>query len=65
MGAPRSLAELGMAERDIPQIAEEVISVSYGNPRSVAKADVEALLHAAWAGEQPTPGAPFDTVSTG
>ena len=35
LGAPHSLAELGMQESDIERIAEEVTSRSYGNPRPI------------------------------
>jgi maleylacetate reductase len=53
LGAPRSLAELGMAERDIPRIAELAVANPYANPRPVTRDGVEALLRAAWAGEPP------------
>ncbi|MGY1643006.1 maleylacetate reductase [Geodermatophilus sp. SYSU D00703] len=57
LGAPRSLAELGMAEDDIPRIAELAVAggagSSYRNPRPVTRDGVEALLGAAWAGEPP------------
>ncbi|GAA3949946.1 maleylacetate reductase [Gordonia caeni] len=53
MGAPRSLAELGMAESDIDRIAEEATSKSYGNPRPVTYDDVRALLRSAWSGSEP------------
>ena len=57
LGAPRPLAELGMAEQDIPRIADLAVAggagSSYRNPRPVTRDGVEALLHAAWAGEPP------------
>jgi maleylacetate reductase len=53
LGAPRSLAELGMKEEDIPRIAELAVANPYANPRPVTRAGVEALLRAAWAGEAP------------
>ncbi|WP_138735355.1 maleylacetate reductase, partial [Modestobacter excelsi] len=53
LGAPRSLAELGMAEGDIPKIAELAVANPYANPRPVTRDGVEALLRAAWAGEAP------------
>jgi maleylacetate reductase len=53
LGAPHSLAELGMAESDIERIAEEVTSRSYGNPRPVTYDSVRDLLSAAWAGRWP------------
>jgi maleylacetate reductase len=51
--APRSLAELGMEEGDIPRIAELAVANPYANPRPVTREGVEALLRAAWAGEPP------------
>lgn len=53
LGAPRSLAELGMDRSDIDRIAEEATSRSYGNPRPVTYDDVRELLRAAWAGTDP------------
>ncbi|SFL31929.1 maleylacetate reductase [Geodermatophilus ruber] len=54
LGAPRSLAELGMAEEDVPRIAGLAVANPYANPRPVTRDGVEALLRAAWAGEPPT-----------
>jgi maleylacetate reductase len=54
LGAPRSLAELGMKEEDIDRIAEEATSRSYGNPRPITYDDVRGLLRAAWAGNAPS-----------
>jgi maleylacetate reductase len=53
LGAPRSLAELGMQEDDIPRIADLAVANPYANPRPVTRDGVEALLRAAWAGEPP------------
>ena len=53
LGAPRSLAELGMLEEEIDRIAEEVTSYSYGNPRPIDLAAVRGILRDAWAGEKP------------
>ncbi|GAA3328182.1 maleylacetate reductase [Paeniglutamicibacter sulfureus] len=53
LGAPRSLAELGMLEEDIERIAEEVTSYSYGNPRPIDLAAVRGILRDAWAGDKP------------
>jgi maleylacetate reductase len=55
LDAPRSLAELGMQEEDIPRIAELAVANPYANPRPVTRDGVEALLRAAWAGDAPTP----------
>ena len=53
LGAPRSLAELGMREEDIPRIADLAVAAPYANPRPVTRDGVERLLRAAWAGEPP------------
>ena len=53
LGAPRSLRELGMAEADVPRIAEAAVASPYANPRPVTRDGVEALLRAAWSGEPP------------
>ncbi len=53
LDAPRSLAELGMAEADIPRIAELAVANPYANPRPVTREGIESLLRAAWAGEAP------------
>jgi maleylacetate reductase len=53
LSAPRSLAELGMKDRDIPRIAEIAVANPYANPRPVTREGVEALLRAAWAGDPP------------
>jgi maleylacetate reductase len=46
------LAELGMAEANIPRLA---VASPYANPRPVSREAVESLLRAAWAGEPPSP----------
>jgi len=56
LGAPRSLRELGMAEIDIPRVADLAVAAPYANPRPVTRDGVEALLRAAWAGEPPATG---------
>jgi maleylacetate reductase len=53
LGAPRSLAELGMKESDIPRIAELAVANPYANPRPVTRDGIESLLRAAWAGDPP------------
>lgn len=55
LGAPRSLAELGMKETDVPRAAELAVANPYANPRPVTRDGVESLLRAAWAGEPPPP----------
>ena len=56
LGAPRSLASLGMAEADIARIAEQVVGSPYANPVPVDRHGLVRLLRAAWAGEPPAVG---------
>ena len=53
LAAPRSLAELGMEEADIPRTAELAVANPYANPRPVTREGVTALLEAAWSGRPP------------
>ncbi|MGN6220914.1 MAG: maleylacetate reductase [Microbacterium sp.] len=50
--APRSLQELGLDESAIPAAVEIILpAIPASNPRPVTVADLETLLHAAWAGD--------------
>jgi maleylacetate reductase len=52
VGSPASLKDLGFHEDDIPLAAQLILpTVPPSNPREVTRADLEKLLHAAWAGE--------------
>jgi len=53
LGAPRSLAELGMTEADIDRVTGLAIDKPYANPRPVTRAGIADLLRAAWAGDAP------------
>jgi alcohol dehydrogenase class IV len=54
LSAPRALRDYGLAEADIPAAAAAILpSVPASNPRPVSASDLEALLHAAWAGAKP------------
>jgi alcohol dehydrogenase class IV len=54
LDAPRALRDYGLAEADIPAAAAAILpSVPASNPRPVSLADLETLLHAAWAGAEP------------
>ena len=53
LGAPMSLRELGMAERDIAGVADAVVASPYPNPRPLSIAGVVAVLRQAWAGDAP------------
>jgi alcohol dehydrogenase class IV/protocatechuate 3,4-dioxygenase beta subunit len=48
--APRSLAELGLAEEDLARAAELATSAPYPNPRELTRDGIAALLRAAWEG---------------
>jgi maleylacetate reductase len=52
LDAPSSLAALGLREEDIAPAAAIILpTVPASNPRPVSQTDLEALLHAAWAGD--------------
>ena len=54
LDAPRALRDYGFSEDSIPAAAAAILpSVPASNPRRVSAADLEALLHAAWAGDDP------------
>jgi alcohol dehydrogenase class IV len=55
LDAPRSLRELGMAEDDVRRVVGPVLEAApTDNPGHVTRANVEALLRAAWEGRDPT-----------
>ncbi len=63
LGAPSSLAELGMREAELGRIAEAAAARVSPQPRPASVADLCGLLEAAWAGrppaaERPTAAAP-------
>ena len=52
--APRALRDIGLQESDIPAAVEDVLAIApASNPTAVTKETLTALLHAAWAGEEP------------
>lgn len=51
IGAPTSLAELGMPEAGIDRAADLAMANPYWNPRPLDRAGVRALLARAWAGQ--------------
>jgi maleylacetate reductase len=53
LGAPRSLAELGMSETDLATAAALTAGQAYANPRPVTADGVLALLRAAYEGAAP------------
>ncbi|MFJ7074057.1 maleylacetate reductase [Streptomyces sp. NPDC098781] len=54
LGAPRSLAELGLTEADLATAAAQIAGQAYANPRPVTADGVLALLRAAYEGAPPT-----------
>ena len=56
LGAPTSLKSLGLQEKDLKRAAEIATLNAYWNPRPVEKAALLTLLHAAWAGQEPSLG---------
>jgi maleylacetate reductase len=53
LGAPRTLAELGLKEADLAEAAAQTAGQAYANPRSVTAADALAVLRAAYEGGPP------------
>ncbi|WP_431920068.1 maleylacetate reductase [Amycolatopsis tucumanensis] len=50
LGAPTSLAELGVSRAQLRAIAEETLTAPYANPRPADLRDLTDLLEAAWSG---------------
>lgn len=53
IGAPTALKDIGFREEDIGRAAEIATANPYWNPREVTRADIHALLTAAWRGDAP------------
>jgi maleylacetate reductase len=53
-GAPTSLREIGMAEKDLDKAADIAVANPYANPRPIERAAIRSLLQNAWNGSQPT-----------
>jgi maleylacetate reductase len=53
LGAPRTLAELGLKEADLAVAAAETAGQAYANPRPVTAEDALAVLRAAYEGGPP------------
>jgi maleylacetate reductase len=58
LGAPTSLAALGMPQAGIDQAADFAVETPYWNPRPVTQTDVRALIARAWAGLPPESAIP-------
>ena len=52
-GGPTSLRALGLAEADIPRVAQLAATQSYPNPRELTEDGIESLLRDAWHGRRP------------
>lgn len=64
LGAPTSLAELGMHEKDLDRVAELSVEEPMWNPRPVEVSDVRAILEDAFHGRRPSRAArPSPTAS--
>lgn len=53
LGAPRSLAELGLAASDLDRAAELATQAPYWNPRPFDRAAIRSMLKDAWQGRRP------------
>jgi maleylacetate reductase len=53
LGAPQSLAALGMPESGIDQAADQAVEAPYWNPRPIKRNGIRALIARAWAGLPP------------
>ena len=54
VGVPASLAELGVEERELPELAAQALSVARlvaNNPRGLGEAELTEILGSAWRGE--------------
>ncbi|MFH5924643.1 maleylacetate reductase [Roseomonas sp. SXEYE002] len=58
LGAPPSLAALGMREEDLPRAVRLATASPYANPRPVTEEGIAALLARALAGDAPLTGPP-------
>ncbi len=54
LGVPTSLADLGVRERDLPDVVEEVLARPYANPRPVTRESLRRLLRDALDGSVPS-----------
>jgi alcohol dehydrogenase class IV len=55
LGAPASLAELGLAEAELDQAAAQAVARVVQTPRRAGVSELRALLEAAWQGRRPSP----------
>jgi alcohol dehydrogenase class IV len=65
-GIPASLAELGLAERELGTLARQALGVSRlidNNPRPLREPELLEILTSAWRGELAHPGPEAETIS--
>jgi alcohol dehydrogenase class IV len=55
LGAPASLAELGLAEAELDRAAAQAVGRVVQTPRRAGVSELRALLEAAWQGRRPSP----------
>lgn len=55
LGAPRTLAEIGMKHGGLDRAADEIVASPYWNPRPVERGAIRALLEDAFEGKRPEP----------
>lgn len=55
LGAPRSLAELGMPASGVAEVVRQASAAPYANPRPVTADDLTRLVEAAHRGDRPAP----------
>ncbi|MBE9640146.1 maleylacetate reductase [Salipiger mangrovisoli] len=60
IGAPLALADLGLAETDVPRAVEIALAKPYPNPRALTPAGLNDLLRGALAGTRPVATDPGD-----
>jgi maleylacetate reductase len=65
LGAPASLAELGVPAAELDHLAESAAPRLSPWPRAASAADLRELLAAAWAGHSPAAPAPSSPVAAG
>ncbi|KPQ06530.1 MAG: maleylacetate reductase [Rhodobacteraceae bacterium HLUCCA12] len=53
IGAPMTLAELGVSEADLDRAADLAVKNPYDNPREITRAGIRQLLQDAWDGRKP------------
>jgi maleylacetate reductase len=51
VGVPDGLQALGVRYEDLARVADEVLAAPYSNPLAPTRADLEAILDAAWRGQ--------------